>query len=424
MQIRSFEDLPLSKEVLNGIHDLGFDRLFPIQAHAIAPLLEGKDVIGQARTGTGKTAAFGIPMVERLNAEMRHVQGLVLEPTRELAIQTAHHISQICKYTSIKVLPVYGGSSIQRQINALRRGVQIVVGTPGRILDHLNRRTLNLGSVSTVILDEADRMLDMGFIEDIEDILSKTPARRQTGLFSATIDRSVMRVCHRFMKNPEKILLSKDEIALTQIRQHYMMVNPRDKFENLCGILDDNHVKRAIVFCRTRRGTDKLADRLTARRYDAKPLHGGFTQRQRDSVVTSFRNGELQLLVATDVAARGLDFEGITHIINYDIPLDSLVYFHRIGRTARMEGEGTAITLVNHREMLELNRIRALTNTEIRELDATCTAYREVEKMYDVVCADCGNACEVPFKPNPNRPVYCTTCWEVQRPLIQRITAY
>ena len=421
MQIQCFEDLPLSKKILNGIDDLGFNRLFPIQAHAIAPLLEGKDVIGQARTGTGKTAAFGIPMVERLNAEMKCVQGLVLEPTRELAVQTAQHISRICKYTSFKVLPVYGGSSIQRQIDALRRGVQIVVGTPGRLIDHLKRRTLNLASVKVVILDEADRMLDMGFIEDIEYILSKTPVQRQTGLFSATIDRSVMNICTRFMKNPEKILLSKDEIALTQIRQHFMVVNQRDKFENLCGILDDNHIKRAIIFCRTRRGTEKLADQLKGRRYDAKPLHGGFTQRQRDRVVTSFRKGKLQLLVATDVAARGLDFKGITHIINYDVPLDTIVYFHRIGRTARMEGEGTAITLVSHREMLELNRIRALTKTKIHELKATRTSYQEAEHLYDAICADCGNACEVPFKPNPNRPVYCKACWGTRRPLIQRL---
>lgn len=377
MQIQCFKDLPLSREILNGIEELGFSNPFPIQAQAIVPLLEGKDVIGQAHTGTGKTAAFGIPMADRLNPEIKDVQGLVLEPTRELAIQTAEHISRICRYTALKVLPIYGGASIQGQIGALERGVHIVVGTPGRIIDHLKRRTLNLASARIVVLDEADRMLDMGFIKDIEYILSKTPVNRQTSLFSATIDQLVMNVCNRYMKKPEKILVSKDEIALTQISQYYMVVNPKDKFENLCSILDDNRIERAMLFCRTRRGTNMLADRLRALGYDAKPLHGGFTQPQRDLVVNSFRKGKLKFLVATDVAARGLDIQGITHIINYDIPLDALVYFHRIGRTAhRMESEGTAITLVGHREMPELNRIRSLTKTKIEELEGNRTSYR------------------------------------------------
>ncbi len=412
MEVQSFKDLPLSGDILNGIEELGFRKLFPIQAQAIVPLLEGKDVIGQARTGTGKTAAFGIPMVDRLNPKIKNVQGLVLEPTRELAIQTSDHISRICKYTTLKVLPIYGGVSVQNQIRALEKGVHIVVGTPGRIIDHLKRRTLNLASVRIVVLDEADRMLDMGFIEDIEYILSKVPVNRQTSLFSATIDASVMNVCKRYMKNPEKILVSKDEIALAQISQYYMVVNPEDKFEILCNILKDNYIDRAILFCRTRRGTNILADRLSALRYDAKPLHGGFTQEQRDFVVNSFRKGKLRFLVATDVAARGLDIQGITHIINYDIPLDALVYFHRIGRTARMEREGTAITLVDYREMTELNRIKALTKTEIKELEDN---RRESPKMHKAVCSDCGYECEVPFKPNPNRPVYCKTCWVRRR---------
>jgi ATP-dependent RNA helicase DeaD len=369
MQIQHFKDLPLSPEVMKGIEALGFTSLFPIQAQAIIPLLEGKDVIGQAQTGTGKTAAFGIPMVERLNPKINSVQGLVLAPTRELAIQVAEHISQLSKYAAFKVLPIYGGESIRKQIYALESGVHIVVGTPGRIIDHLKRGTLNLASVKIVVLDEADRMLDMGFIDDIEYILSKVPANRQTSLFSATIDQSVMNVCDRYMKNPEEILVSKDEIALTQINQYYMVVNPKNKFEILCNILDENHVDRAIIFCRTRTYTSMLADRLRRQGYDAKPLHAGFTQPQRNFVSNSFREGKLRLLVATDVAARGLDIQGITHIINYDIPLDALVYFHRIGRTARMGLEGTAITLVGYGEMAELNRIRALTKTTIEELE-------------------------------------------------------
>jgi len=254
-------------------------------------------------------------------------------------------------------------------------------------------------------------MLDMGFIDDIEYILSKVPSNRQTSLFSATIDQSVMNMCSRFMKRPEKILVSKDEIALTQISQYYMVVNPKNKVESLCSVLDDDHVERAILFCRTRRGTDFLADRLRALGYDAESLHGGFTQRQRDFVVNSFRKGKLKFLVATDVAARGLDIQGITHIINYDIPLDALVYFHRIGRTARMEGEGTAITLVDYKEMSELNRIKALTKTKIEELDGNSMSYSESrKKMHEAVCTNCGNECEVPFKPDPSRPVYCKAC--------------
>ena len=226
MQIQCFEDLPLSKEILNGIEDLGFNNLFPIQAQAIVPLLEGKDVIGQAQTGTGKTAAFSIPMVESLNPNSKTIQGLVLEPTRELAIQTAEHISRICKYTTLKVLPIYGGTSIQRQIRTLKKGIHIVVGTPGRIIDHLKRRTLTLASVRIVVLDEADRMLDMGFIGDIEYILSKVSSRRQTSLFSATIGQSVLDVCERYMERPEEILVSRDEIALSQISQYSWLLVP------------------------------------------------------------------------------------------------------------------------------------------------------------------------------------------------------
>ena len=375
MQIENFEDLPLTPEVMKGIEELGFSNLFPIQAQAIIPLLEGKDVIGQAQTGTGKTAAFGIPMVERVNPNIKRVQGLVLAPTRELAIQVAQRISRFSRYSMLKVLPVYGGEPIQKQIRALERGVHIVVGTPGRLIDHLKRGTLNLSSTKVVVLDEADRMLDMGFIDDIQYILSKVPTDRQLSLFSATIDKSVMNVCHRYMKNPEKILVSKDEIALTQLNQYYMVINPRNKLEYLLDILKHNNIGKAIIFCNTRRGTDWLAHKLRLHRYDAEPLHGGFTQAQRDRVSNSFRNGKLKLLVATDVAARGLDIQGITHIINYDVSLDALVYFHRIGRTARMGNDGTAITLVGYGEMAELSKIKTLTKTNIEELEATNPQY-------------------------------------------------
>jgi ATP-dependent RNA helicase DeaD len=368
METQGFKDLPLSLEVMKGIEELGFTNLFPIQAQAITPLLEGRDVIGQAQTGTGKTAAFGIPMVERINPKVNNVQGLVLEPTRELAVQVAEHIGRFGKYARLKVLPVYGGEPIGRQICTLKTGVQIIVGTPGRIIDLLERHILDFASVKIVVLDEADRMLDMGFIDDIEYILSRVPSIRQTSLFSATIDQSVMNICNRYMKNPEKILVSKDEIALTQMNQYYMVVNPHDKFGTLCKILEENHIGRAIIFCKTRTDTSIIADRLRNSGYNARALHAGLTQPQRDLIMDSFRKGKLKLLVATDVAARGLDIQGITHIINYDVPLDALVYFHRIGRTARMGGEGTAITLVGYGELTEFNNIKALTRTTIAEM--------------------------------------------------------
>ena len=358
-------------QVLNAIEELGFEELFPIQAQAIMPLLEGKDVIGQAQTGTGKTAAFGVPMVEKLNPEIKKVQGLILVPTRELAVQVAQHMSLFGKYAKLRVLPVYGGEPIGKQIRELANGVHIVVGTPGRIIDLLERGILNLSCVKIVVLDEADRMLDMGFIEDIEYILRRTPSNRQTSLFSATIDNTVMNVCNRYMKNPTKILVSKDEIALTQMKQYYTVVNQQAKFEALCKILSEEHVEKAIIFCRTRRDTSRLTDQLCRKGCRVQALHAGFTQPQRDRAINDFRSGRLSLLVATDVAARGLDIQGITHIINYDVPMDPLVYFHRIGRTARMGGEGTAITLVSYGELSDFHNIKALTKTAIEEVNST-----------------------------------------------------
>ena len=368
MQCQSFKDLPLNSEVQKSINELGFENLFPIQAQAIIPLLEGKDVIGQAQTGTGKTAAFGVPMVQCLNREVRGVQGLILVPTRELAVQVAENMAKFGKYTKMKVLAVYGGESINKQIHSLASGVQIVVGTPGRLIDLMERRVLNLSSVRVVVLDEADRMLDMGFIEDIEFILSKTPRDRQTSLFSATIDDSVMRISNKYMKNPQKILVSKDEIALTQMKQYYIQVNQGGKLNALCDILQDDRVEKAIIFCRTRHETSRLADQLFKRGFRTQVLHAGFTQAQRDRSINEFKHGRRNLLVATDVAARGLDIEGITHIINYDVPHDPPSYFHRIGRTARKGDDGTAITLVNYGEMSDFNNIKCLTKTKIEEI--------------------------------------------------------
>lgn len=378
MQIQSFKDLPLSREVLKSIEELGFDHVFPIQAQAITPLLEGKDVIGQAQTGTGKTAAFGVPMIQRLNPQIKGVQGLVLVPTRELAVQVAENISKFGKYARIRVLAVYGGESINKQIHALNGNINIVVGTPGRIIDLMERRVLNLASVRIVVLDEADRMLDMGFTEDVEFILSRTPRDRQTSLFSATIDSSVMRVCNKYLKNPQKILVSKDEIAVTQMKQYYTVVNQGKKFEALCNILREEGVEKAIIFCRTRRDTSRVSEQMNRKGFRVQALHAGFTQAQRDRAINDFRSGRLSLLVATDVAARGLDIQGITHIINYDVPMDPPVYFHRIGRTARKGTEGTAITLVSYGEMSDFNNIKSLTKTKIEEtVSATTKATQE-----------------------------------------------
>jgi len=377
MQIQSFKDLPLSREVQRSIEDLGFESLFPIQAQAIIPLLEGKDVIGQAQTGTGKTAAFGLPMVHRLNRDIRGVQGLILVPTRELAVQVAENMTKFGKYAKLKVLAVYGGESINKQIHSLASGVQIVVGTPGRLIDLMERRVLDLSSVRVVVLDEADRMLDMGFTEDVEYILSKTPRDRQTSLFSATIDDSVMRVCNKYLRNPQKILVSKDEIALTQMKQYYTVVNQGGKLNALCDFLQDDRVDKAIIFCRTRHETSRLADQLFKRGFRTQVLHAGFTQAQRDRSINDFRQGRRNLLVATDVAARGLDIQGITHIINYDVPNDPPVYFHRIGRTARKGEEGTAITLVSYGEMSNFNSIKCLTKTKIEEIKKSADAREE-----------------------------------------------
>lgn len=369
MHPQSFKDLPINKEVLKSLNEIGFDALFPIQAQAILPLLDGKDVIGQAQTGTGKTAAFGVPMIQRLNPNIKGVQGLILTPTRELAVQVADNIAKFGKYQKIRVLPVYGGESINKQIHALNGNIHIVVGTPGRIIDLMKRNVLKLASIQVVVLDEADRMLDMGFLEDVEYILYKTPRDRQTSLFSATIDDQVMRICNKYMKNPEKILVSKDEIAVTTMKQYYTVINQHGKFEALCNILRQDSVEKAIIFCRTRRDTSRVSDQMYKNGFRVQALHAGFTQAQRDRAINDFKTGRLSLLVATDVAARGLDIEGITHIINYDVPNDPPVYFHRIGRTARKGTAGTAITLVSYGEMNNFNNIKALTKTRIEEIN-------------------------------------------------------
>ncbi len=391
---------------------MGWDTPTPIQAEAMAPLLDGRDVLGQAQTGTGKTAAYGVPMIERVDPRLKTVQGLVLAPTRELAQQIAEHLNALGGRRGVRATPVYGGEKIGRQTKALREGTHIVVATPGRCLDHLAQGTLTLKHVTTAVLDEADRMLDMGFQPDIRRILADTPKKKQLSLFSATLDANVLRLSEEFMHHPLKLLVSRDEIAVTQIRQRYAEVEPRDKLQALEKILDDPGVRRAIVFARTQRGAQRLATQLHRAGYDAKPLHGGLTQPQRDAVTQRFRDGKLRVLVATDVAARGLDIRDVTHIINHNIPEDPADYFHRIGRTARMDAEGTAISLAAPDEMSGLKKIMSMTKTRIEKIDL---AIRPSEAPPDAVCAKCGKTFTPAFTPPPGQPVYCPRCYRNHR---------
>lgn len=364
---QSFEQLPIKGEILRGLSDLGFKEMFPIQTAAINPLLEGRDVIGQAKTGTGKTAAFGVPMIERIDPREDSVQALILVPTRELAQQVASDLKDFGKYLSVKVLAVYGGVPIYSQMEALQNTVHIVVGTPGRMIDHLTRGTMLLDRVKFAVLDEADRMLDMGFRDEMDFILSRTPEGRQTAMFSATMPDEVLTLASRHMHSPEEIFVSKDEIAVEDIDQLYHMVDPERKYQALCSIMGQKAVTRALIFCSTKHGADRLAQRLSRTRRDVAVIHGDLTQPQRERALNDFRRGRIRFLIATDVASRGLDIDGVTHVVNYDVPNDPLLYFHRIGRTGRAGASGTAVTLVSRREMGDLKRIQNMTNTRMRE---------------------------------------------------------
>ncbi|PKM81811.1 MAG: RNA helicase [Firmicutes bacterium HGW-Firmicutes-14] len=365
-ELKKFGSLELSRRVLNAITDMGFEEPSPIQAEAIPLLMEGEDVIGQAQTGTGKTAAFAIPILEKMNPKFRGVQALVLTPTRELAIQVAEEITKIGKYKQSRALAIYGGQSIDRQILTLKRGVHIVVGTPGRLLDHLRRKTLKLDSIRFAVLDEADEMLDMGFIDDIETILRETPGEKQTLLFSATMPAEIQRLAKKYLRNPRFVSVSRDELTVPQIEQVFYEVKEFNKLEGLCRVLDVTDIKQAIIFCRTKRGVDELVAGLEARGYESEGLHGDLTQAQRNRVMRKFREGRAEILVATDVAARGLDIENVSHVINYDIPQDPESYVHRIGRTGRAGKAGSAVSFVIPKEYRLLRLIEKTVNTRIK----------------------------------------------------------
>jgi ATP-dependent RNA helicase DeaD len=363
-----FEEFSLSDGVSRAIRDMGFSVPTPIQERSIPDALNGRDIIGQAQTGTGKTVAFAIPMVEKIEPSVKRVQSIVLTPTRELAVQVAIEVEKVGKYRHITVLPVYGGQPIEKQLRELRKGVHVVVGTPGRVIDHIRRGTLSLKSVRFAVLDEADRMLDMGFIDDMKFILAQIPGECQKMMFSATIPSQIAWLAKRYMKDPVEIMVSKDRPTVPEIKQMFFEVTEFDKLNALTRLIDLEKEGVFLVFRRTKAGVDDLAAALKARGYNVRAIHGNCSQNERDRVMKLFRIGKIDILVATDVAARGLDIEGITHVVNYDIPQDAESYVHRIGRTARAGKGGAAITFVTHWEYSELRRIQAFSKAKIEKV--------------------------------------------------------
>jgi ATP-dependent RNA helicase DeaD len=349
-----------------AVKDMGFEEATPIQIQSIPYMLEGKDVIGQAQTGTGKTAAFGIAALERIYPGNKGLQAVILCPTRELAIQVSEELKKLSKYKKgIEILPIYGGQPIDRQIRALRRGVQIIIGTPGRVMDHMERRTLKMDGVKIIVLDEADEMLDMGFREDIETIMRKIPKERQTILFSATMPRAILDLTKKYQTKPQMIKLEHKEMTVPNVEQFYFEVKSQAKPEVLSRLIDLNDLKLSLVFCNTKRRVDELVETLKARGYLADGLHGDLQQRQRDAVMSKFRKREIEILVATDVAARGIDVGDIEAVFNYDIPMDDEHYLHRIGRTARAGKAGRAFNFVTGREVYRIKQIQQFTKTKI-----------------------------------------------------------
>lgn len=358
----TFQELGIDDAILRGIADMGFENPMPIQEKVIPSLLDGdRDLVGLAQTGTGKTAAFGLPVIQRTDTSRRVPQALILAPTRELCLQIAGDLADFSKYVpDLVVLPVYGGSSIESQIRALRQGVQIIVATPGRLIDLINRGVVRLENVHTVVLDEADEMLNMGFVDSINDILSHVPENRKMLMFSATMPAEVARIAKRFMHNPEEIVVGTRNEGAKNVRHIYYMVNARDKYLALKRVVDNNPNIYAIVFCRTRRDTQEIADNLIQDGYNAEALHGDLSQQQRDIVMKKFRDRVTRILVATDVAARGLDVDNLTHVINYGLPDDTAVYTHRSGRTGRAGKTGVSVAIIHSREKGRLREIERI----------------------------------------------------------------
>ena len=382
----TFEELGVRPDLLRAITEMGFETPMPVQEKVIPILLNGdRDVVALAQTGTGKTAAFGLPVIQRIDTDRAIPQALVLAPTRELCLQIAGDLADMAKYTpGLEILPVYGGSSIESQIRALRRGVQIIVATPGRLIDLINRGVVKLGDVHTVVLDEADEMLNMGFVDSINDILSHVPEQRKMLLFSATMPPEVGKIAKRFMHDPEEVVIGTRNEGAENVRHIYYMVNARDKYLALKRIADDNPNIYAIIFCRTRRDTQEIADKLIQDGYNADALHGDLSQQQRDIVMKKFRDRVITLLVATDVAARGLDVDDLTHVINYGLPDDTAVYTHRSGRTGRAGKTGISIAIIHSREKGKLREIERIIGKKFERRDVPTPQHIIEKQLYSL----------------------------------------
>ncbi len=362
-----FENLDLSKELKKALNDMEFVEMTAIQSQSIPAMIADNDIVAQAPTGTGKTCSFGIPVVENTDTSERNVTSLILAPTRELALQIANELIRLTKYKkSIRIAVVYGGQNIDRQILALKRKPQIIVATPGRLMDHMRRKTIRLDHLKTLVLDEADEMLDMGFREDIDEILQSVPEERQTVLFSATMSREILDITKKYLKDPVKIKTTKSEVTVSSVKQYYLEVSPDNKTDVLARLIDVNDFKLSMVFCNTKKKVDELAHDLTVRGYNAMGLHGDMKQSQRDRVMREFKNGNIETLIATDVAARGIDIKDIDVVFNYDLPDDMEYYVHRIGRTGRANREGVSYSLVSRREMYRLHEIMRYTKAKIK----------------------------------------------------------
>ena len=364
-----FSDLNLRIELMQALTEQGYEEPTPIQAEMIPIMMTGVDVIGQAQTGTGKTAAFALPILQNLIPGQRKPQALVLSPTRELAMQVAKAMEAYGAYTGVRVLSIYGGSSYGRQISALKRGVDVVVGTPGRLLDLLNKKSLDLSQVRTLVLDEADEMLSMGFIDDIETLLDATATKRQVALFSATMPSRIRQLASKYLHEPQSVVIKRKQLTVAATEQRYYVVNQRDKLAALTRIFEVEDISRALIFVRTRAGTGELANELATRGFSAEMLNGDLSQDARERVMSRFRNDQIKVLVATDVAARGLDIDDISHVFNYDLPDDPEVFVHRIGRTGRAGKEGIAITMLTPRENRMLRRIEGYTRQKMTKAE-------------------------------------------------------
>ncbi|MGC8558282.1 MAG: DEAD/DEAH box helicase [Nitrososphaeria archaeon] len=364
-----FEELGLSENLVRALSEMSFSEPFPIQQRAIVPMLGGKDIVGQAKTGSGKTAAFGLPLLQLVDLKKKVIQALVLSPTRELAVQITNEMRKMGKYTGVKIVTVYGGQSINIQREQIDRGSQIVVGTPGRIIDLVNRGYLDLSAVNYVVLDEADRMLDMGFIDDVKQILDWLTDMKQMALFSATMPEEIVRLASKYMKNPEKIILSADEPSVVELDQYYTVVREDEKLDKLRQIIKREKPESCLIFCRTKRRTGRVARELEDYFRDVAAIHGDLSQPQRERALNAFRKGRANILVATDVAARGIDIPGIKLVINYDFPDEPLMYFHRVGRTARAGNDGKSISLVTKYDLSMLVQVMGMTEATVKPLE-------------------------------------------------------